>query len=67
MTTPHHRNNDKSTDTSNEEWSAILTSTTGTSITPQLAAVDPTPEEVEVNKVLSAQDLRSLKKQGPFL
>ena len=65
----HYRN--KSTDTANEEWSEILTITTGSSTTTplqmRLAPADPTPVEVDVNKALSAQDLQALKKKDPFL
>ncbi len=64
-----HRRN-KSSGTANEEWSEILAAITETevSVTSRLAPVDPTPEEeVDVNKALSVQDLRSLKKQDPFL
>jgi hypothetical protein len=32
-----------------------------------LAPADPTPVEVDVDKALSAQDLRSIKKRDPFL
>jgi hypothetical protein len=76
---PHkqHRNN-QSFDTSNEEWSEILSvdveehplspSTVAASLTTvPTASADPSPVEVDVNKALSAQDLRSLKKQDPFL
>ena len=31
------------------------------------ATADPTPTQVDVNKSISAQDLKSLKKQDPFL
>jgi hypothetical protein len=65
----HYRN--KSTDNANEDWSEILTVTTGASIkTPlqlRLAPADPAPVEVDVNKALSAQDLQALKRQDPFL
>ena len=59
----------QSFDTSNEEWSEILTVDTGRplSMTVRLAPADPTPVEVDVNKALSAQDLQSLKKRDPFL
>lgn len=73
----HHRNN-QSFDTSNEEWSEILSidvevrplspSDVAASLTTvPTASADPSPVEVDVNKALSAQDLRSLKKQDPFL
>ena len=75
----HHRNN-QSFDTSNEEWSEILNIDVGehplspsavaaslTTATVPTASADPSPVEVDVNKALSAQDLRSLKKQDPFL
>ena len=73
----HHRNN-QSFDTSNEEWSEILsvdvqvehplsTSAVASLTTVPTASADPSPVEVDVNKTLSAQDLRSLKKQDPFL
>jgi hypothetical protein len=61
----------KSSDTANEEWFEILTLTTRASITSELqlrlATADPPPDETDVNKALSAQDLQSLKKQDPFL
>ena len=31
------------------------------------ATADPTPTQVDVNESISAQDLKSLKKQDPFL
>jgi len=72
----HHRNN-QSFDTSNDEWSEILsidvevrplsTSAVASLTTVPTASADPSPVEVDVNKALSAQDLRSLKKQDPFL
>src|SRR5210317_1334195 len=72
----HHRNN-QSFDTSNDEWSEILsidvevrplsTSAVASLTKVPTAPADPSPVEVDVNKALSAQDLRSLKKQDPFL
>ncbi len=55
------RSNSKSIDTANEEWPEI------TMMTCRLSPGDPTPREVKVNKSLSAQDLKSLKKSDPFL
>mmetsp|Transcript_35496 Transcript_35496/g.52162 ORF Transcript_35496/g.52162 Transcript_35496/m.52162 type:complete len:158 (+) Transcript_35496:137-610(+) len=59
---PPQRNNNKAIDTANEEWPEIQTT-----LVSRLAPVDPTPQEVNVNNSLSAQDLKSLKKRDPFL
>ena len=75
---PYKHRNNQSIDTSNEEWSEILTvdieesisgrlSAEASSTTVRLAPADPSPVEVDVNKALSAQDLKSLKKRDPFL
>eukprot|EP00984_Skeletonema_dohrnii_P022245 scaffold11365_cov78-Skeletonema_dohrnii-CCMP3373.AAC.2 len=58
---PSQRNNNKTIDTANEEWPEIQT------LVSRLAPEAPTPQEVNVNNSLSAQDLKSLKKKDPFL
>jgi len=55
------RNNTKSIDNANDEWPEILT------LASRLSPTNPAPTEVNVDKSLSAQDLKSLKKRDPFL
>ena len=59
---PPQQNNNKAIDTANEEWPEIQTT-----LVSRLAPAAPTPQEVDVNNSLSAQDLKSLKKRDPFL
>ena len=65
----HQRN--YSTDTANEEWPEMIASdfSTLTFVSSQhrLSPANPTPKIVEVSNSLSAQDLKSLKKEDPFL
>jgi len=55
------RNNTKSINNANDEWPEILKSAS------RLSPANPAPTEVNVDKSLSAQDLKSLKKRDPFL
>eukprot|EP00984_Skeletonema_dohrnii_P026295 scaffold15605_cov78-Skeletonema_dohrnii-CCMP3373.AAC.2 len=55
------RNNTKSIDNANDEWPEIL------KLASRLSPANPAPTEVDVDKSLSAQDLKSLKKRDPFL
>eukprot|EP00984_Skeletonema_dohrnii_P004603 scaffold1634_cov118-Skeletonema_dohrnii-CCMP3373.AAC.1 len=55
------RNNTKSIDTANGEWPEIL------KLASRLSPANPAPTEVNVDKSLSAQDLKYLKKRDPFL
>ena len=57
------RNNTKSIDTANNKWPEILK--LASRLSP--ANANPTATEVNVDKSLSAQDLKSLKKRDPFL
>uniref|UniRef100_A0A7S2L8L5 Uncharacterized protein n=1 Tax=Skeletonema marinoi TaxID=267567 RepID=A0A7S2L8L5_9STRA len=57
------RNNTKSIDTANNEWPEILK--LASRLSP--ANANPTATEVNVDKSLSAQDLKHLKKRDPFL
>ena len=62
-----HYRNKTSIDTANQEWPEILSGVAKASTAIRLAPADPTPVEVDVDKALSAQDLRSIKKRDPFL
>jgi hypothetical protein len=62
-----HCRNKSPVDTANEEWSQILAVGVEASTMVRSAPEDPTPVEVDVNKALSEQDLRSLKQRDPFL
>ncbi|KAK1732525.1 hypothetical protein QTG54_016808 [Skeletonema marinoi] len=55
------RNNTKSIDTAISEWPEIL------KLASRLSPANPTATEVNVDKSLSAQDLKHLKKRDPFL
>ncbi len=57
----NHRSNSKGIDSTAKEWPTISASEL------RLSPADPTPREVKVNNSLSAQDLKSLKKNDPFL